>query len=221
MSKINKNYTLGLDLGTGSVGYAVINNDYKVVKVNGKHAWGSVLFDNAQTAEKRRMFRSSRRRLARRKERIKLLQSLLGSMIENNDPGFFVRLKDSSLRRGEGEFFRTNRYNLFDGAITDKEFYKQNPTIYHLRHTLMTSDEKADPRMIYLALHHIVKYRGHFLTESQSVDAAGSDLASTLCGFFRTLEENGNDLHYIDKTEKLAEILKDKTMPRSVRREKP
>lgn len=220
MSKINKNYTLGLDLGTGSVGYAVINNDYKVVKVNGKHAWGSVLFDNAQTAEKRRMFRSSRRRLARRKERIKLLQSLLGSMIENTDPGFFVRLKDSSLRCGEGEFFRNNRYNLFDGAITDKEFYKQNPTIYHLRHTLMTSDEKADPRMIYLALHHIVKYRGHFLTESQSVDAAGSDLASTLCGFFRTLEENGNDLHYIDKTEKLAEILKDKTMPRSVRREK-
>lgn len=220
MSKINKNYTLGLDLGTGSVGYAVINNDYKVVKVNGKHAWGSVLFDNAQTAEKRRMFRSSRRRLARRKERIKLLQSLFGSMIENTDPGFFVRLKDSSLRCGEGEFFRTNRYNLFDGAITDKEFYKQNPTIYHLRHTLMTSDEKADPRMIYLALHHIVKYRGHFLTESQSVDAAGSDLASTLCGFFRTLEENGNDLHYIDKTEKLAEILKDKTMPRSVRREK-
>ena len=105
MSKINKNYTLGLDLGTGSVGYAVINNDYKVVKVNGKHAWGSVLFDNAQTAEKRRMFRSSRRRLARRKERIKLLQSLLGSMIENTDPGFFVRLKDSSLRCGEGEFF--------------------------------------------------------------------------------------------------------------------
>lgn len=220
MSKIIKPYTLGLDLGTGSVGYAVINNEYKVLKVNGKHAWGSVLFDNAETAEKRRMFRSSRRRLARRKERIKLLQSLLGSMIENTDPGFFVRLKESSLQRGEGVFFRTNRYNLFDGDITDKEFYKQNPTIYHLRRTLMTSDEKADPRMIYLALHHIVKYRGHFLVEGQSIDTAGSDLGSSLKVFFRTLEEYGNDLHYLDKTEKLAEILKDKTIPRGVRREK-
>ncbi len=220
MPKINKQYALGLDLGTGSVGYAVINSDYKVVKVNGKHAWGSVLFDNAQTAEQRRMFRSSRRRLARKKERIKLLQRLLGSMIEKIDNGFFVRLKDSSLQRGDGDFFRTNRYNLFDGDITDKEFYKQNPTIYHLRHTLMTSDEKADPRMIYLALHHIVKYRGHFLVEGQSMDAACSDLESALCSFFKIIEDKGNDLHYLDKTEKLAEILKDKTMSRSARREK-
>lgn len=220
MPKIKKFYTLGLDLGTGSVGYAVIDNGYKVLKLNGKRAWGSVLFENAQTAEKRRMFRSSRRRLARRKERIKLLQRLLGPMVEATDPGFFIRMKESSLQRGEGEFFRTNRYNLFDGRITDKEFYKQNPTIYHLRHTLMTSDDKADPRMIYLALHHIVKYRGHFLAEGQSMDAVGSDLESALLNFFGMLEENGNDLHYIDKTDRLAQILKDKTVPRSARREK-
>ena len=156
MSKIFKRYSLGLDLGTGSVGYAVINDDYKVARINGRHAWGSVLFENAQTAEKRRMFRSSRRRLARRKERIILLQRIFAPIVESVDTGFFARLKDSSLQRGEGDFFRTNRYNLFDGDITDKDFYSHNPTIYHLRHTLMTSDEKADPRMIYLAVHHII-----------------------------------------------------------------
>lgn len=219
MSKIIKHYSLGIDLGTGSVGYAVINDDYKVVKLNGKHAWGSVLFDNAQTAEKRRMFRSSRRRLSRRKERLKLLQSLLAPMVEKVDPYFFARLKDSSLKRGEGEFFRSNKYNLFDGDITDKEYYKQNPTIYHLRYTLMTSDKKADPRMIYLALHHIIKYRGHFLSEGQSMETAGSDVESSLCNFFQILEENGSDLHYVGKTDKLAEILKDKTKTRSERRD--
>lgn len=220
MSKIIKRYSLGLDLGTGSVGYAVINDDYKVVRINGRHAWGSVLFENAQTAEKRRMFRCSRRRLARRKERIKLLQKIFAQVVGSVDPGFFARLKDSSLQRGKGEFFRSNRYNLFDGSITDKDFYKQNPTIYHLRRTLMTSDEKADPRMIYLAVHHIIKYRGHFLAEGQSMDVAGSDVESALINFFRTLEENGSDVHYVGKTQELAAILKDKTLPRGLRRDK-
>ena len=220
MPKIFRRYTLGLDLGTGSVGYAVINDDYKLVRINGKRAWGSVLFENARTAEKRRMFRSSRRRLARRKERIKLLQRIFAPIVESTDPGFFVRLKDSSLQRGDGEFFRTNRYNLFDGTFTDKDFYRQNPTIYHLRHTLTTSDEKADPRLVYLAVHHIIKYRGHFLAEGQSMDVAGSGVESALNNFFRTLEENGSDLYYVGKTAELAEILKDKTLPRALRREK-
>ena len=220
MSKIFKRYSLGLDLGTGSVGYAVINDDYKVARINGRHAWGSVLFENAQTAEKRRMFRSSRRRLARRKERIKLLQRIFAPIVESVDTGFFARLKDSSLQRGEGDFFRTNRYNLFDGDITDKDFYSHNPTIYHLRHTLMTSDEKADPRMIYLAVHHIIKYRGHFLAEGQSMDVAGTDVESALSNLFRTLEENGSDLHYVGKTQELAMILKDKALSRSLRRDK-
>ena len=69
MTKFHKPFTIGLDLGTGSVGYAVIDNEYKLVKLNGRHAWGSALFDNAQTAKARRLFRSARRRSARRKER--------------------------------------------------------------------------------------------------------------------------------------------------------
>ena len=48
---------------------------------------------------------------------------------------------------------------------------KNNPTIYHLRKYLLETKEKADPRFIYLALHHMMKYRGHFLFEGQSFEA--------------------------------------------------
>lgn len=217
MTKFYKRFTIGVDLGTGSVGYAVIDGEYKLVKLKGKHAWGSVLFDNAQTAKTRRLFRSARRRFARRRERIRLLQSLLAPIVEERDPGFFVRLKDSALVCGEGTFFRSNKYNLFNGDVTDKDYFAKYPTIYHLRRYLMTATEKADPRLIYLAIHHIVKYRGHFLAEGQSIDAGGNNLEGSLVRFFEELVNVGADLHYIGKTEKLAQILKDKAKPRAVR----
>lgn len=217
MTKFYKPFIVGLDCGTGSVGYAVINNEYKLVKLNGRHAWGSVLFDNAQTAKARRLFRSARRRSARRKERIKLLQMLLAEMVAGQDPGFFARLKDSALICGEGEFFRSNRYNLFDGEMTDREYFATYPTIYHLRKALMTNDEKADPRLVYLAIHHIIKYRGHFLEEGQNLNAGGSGLESALLSFFEKLVDNDADMHYIGKTEQLEHILKDKSKPRAVR----
>ena len=54
-------------------------------------------------------------------------------------------------------------YALFaDDAYTDKEYHKQFPTIYHLRKWLMETDETPDIRLIYLALHHMMKHRGHF-----------------------------------------------------------
>ncbi len=37
------------------------------------------------------------------------------------------------------------------------------PTIYHLRHALISNTEPHDPRLVYLAIHHILKSRGHFL----------------------------------------------------------
>ena len=36
---------------------------------------------------------------------------------------------------------------------------------------MLETKEKADPRFIYLALHHMMKYRGHFLFEGQSFEA--------------------------------------------------
>ena len=69
-----KDYFLGLDIGTGSVGWAVTDDQYNLLKANQKTLWGVKLFETANTAEERRIFRTSRRRLKRRNQRIKLLQ---------------------------------------------------------------------------------------------------------------------------------------------------
>ena len=73
---MSKNYFLGLDMGTGSVGWAVTNNKYEILKAHGKALWGVRLFESACTAEERRIYRTARRRLQRRNWRIDLLQSL-------------------------------------------------------------------------------------------------------------------------------------------------
>lgn len=181
-------YVIGLDLGTNSVGWSVIDGDYNLLKVNGKDAWGALLIENAESAQGRRLARCARRRLARRKERIKLLRELFAPLICPVDENFFVRLDESSLHIGEGEFFRKNRYNIFDGEYTDKDYFKEAPTIYHLRKKLMETDEKADIRLVYLAIHHIVKYRGHFLLEGSAVDTGSNMLSEALSEFFELAE---------------------------------
>ena len=73
---MEQEYYLGLDIGTGSVGWAVTNKKYEILKNHGKAMWGVRLFDSAETAEVRRTARASRRRLTRRNWRNELLQSL-------------------------------------------------------------------------------------------------------------------------------------------------
>lgn len=43
-----KEYFLGLDMGTNSVGWAVTNLKYELVKVKGKDLWGIREFDSAE-----------------------------------------------------------------------------------------------------------------------------------------------------------------------------
>ena len=50
-----------------------------------------------------------------------------------------------------------------DKDYTDKDYYKDYPTIYHLRSKLMT-EKTPDIRKVFLAIHHIIKNRGHFFT---------------------------------------------------------
>ncbi len=41
----NKKYYLGLDIGSDSVGYAVTDEEYNLLKLHGEPAWGATLFD--------------------------------------------------------------------------------------------------------------------------------------------------------------------------------
>lgn len=59
---MEKNYYMGLDMGVGSVGWAVTDSEYELLKINRKYAWGSVLFDASEGAGERRLHRCARRR---------------------------------------------------------------------------------------------------------------------------------------------------------------
>ena len=217
MSKKIENYSIGLDLGTNSVGWAVIDENYNLVKLKGKDAWGAFLFEKASTAKDRRLKRGQRRRYERRRERISLLQELLSGAVYKEDPNFYIKLSESSYRMGEGCYFRDNRYNLFDGDYTDRDFYndKNSLTIYHLRNHLMTCDTKEDIRKIYLAIHHIIKYRGNFLYQDKKIEV-GAVLDEQLKALFELLLNDYEiDLRYTDKLDKLKGILKDKKIFKS------
>lgn len=92
-------YYLGLDMGSSSVGWAVTNEKYEILRAHGKTLWGVRLFDSAQTAEERRGFRTAKRRLDRRNWRIELLQKIFAEEVEKIDDGFFRRMKESRYQR--------------------------------------------------------------------------------------------------------------------------
>lgn len=202
----NKDYYIGLDIGTNSVGWALTDDKYNLQKIKSdkkdKSTWGVRLFEKADTAEGRRTKRSMRRRYDRRRVRLNYLKALFAPEINKIDPSFFKRLENSYLYVNKDKktgpridyanknniklYKKSNRFHLFEGeGITDEEYYKDFPTIYHLRSALITgkitkasindSDKVEteepyvpsynlyDPRLVFLALHSLLKSRGHFL----------------------------------------------------------
>ncbi|MDF4186776.1 type II CRISPR RNA-guided endonuclease Cas9 [Ligilactobacillus salivarius] len=154
-------YHIGLDIGTSSIGWAVIGDNFKIKRKKGKNLIGTRLFNEGATAAERRGFRTQRRRLNRRKWRLKLLEEIFDPYMAEVDEYFFARLKSSNLSPKDSN----KKYlgSLLFPDVSDSNFYDKYPTIYHLRRDLMEKDKKFDLREIYLAIHHIVKYRGNFL----------------------------------------------------------
>ncbi len=174
-------YNIGLDIGTGSVGWCLTDNNGHLLKINRKgdngktyrnSAWGVRLFASADTAADCRIKRSTRRRYNRRRTRVIELRKIMSEMIMPVDPNFYARLDEAFLWNEDKSDKAKAPFLLFnDKELYDIKYYKKYPTIYHLRKYLLETKEKADPRFIYLALHHMMKYRGHFLFEGQSFEA--------------------------------------------------
>ena len=205
-----KPYYIGLDIGTNSVGWAVANMDYTIPKYRGNAMWGIRLFEESDTAEERRTFRAGRRRTERRKERLKLLEILFDKEISSIDPAFFRRLRESNLYMQD----KTEEvpYALFaDRLYTDKEFHKEFPSIYHLRKSILENKKKYDVRIVFLALHHIIKNRGHFLFENLTIGEISSfeKVFYELVGY---LADNYDlELHCTDEKE-LSDVLLNKLL---------
>lgn len=188
-------YHIGLDIGTSSIGWAVIGDDFKIKRKKGKNLIGTRLFNEGATAAERRGFRTQRRRLNRRKWRLKLLEEIFDPYMAEVDEYFFARLKSSNLSPKDSN----KKYlgSLLFPDKSDSNFYDKYPTIYHLRRDLMEKDEKFDLREIYLAIHHIVKYRGNFLENvpAKNYKNSGSSIGYLLEGvnnLYKDIIENEN-----------------------------
>lgn len=160
----NQNYYLGLDVGTNSVGYAVTDENYHLLKFKGEPMWGSHVFEEGSQCAERRGYRTGRRRLNRRQQRVRLVQEIFAKEVASVDERFFIRLKESALYREDREGKET--YSLFcDGDYTDVQFFEEYPTIHHLIVSLMEDEKPHDVRQVYLAVAWLVAHRGHFLSE--------------------------------------------------------
>lgn len=192
--------TLGLDMGTNSLGWAVVDNSTNdLVSYHGHPMWGVRMFSESSSAEDRRKKRGARRRYQRRRQRILLLREIFQKEICDKDPYFFYRMDQafyvSDDRTDEGKGY------LLENQKATKDFYNKYPTIWHLRYDLVTNKEKKDIRLVYLAIHHILKYRGNFLHEGDiELSAKPNDelnmfiscISSTYEGNFEKEEDDDN-----------------------------
>ena len=219
-------YNVGLDIGTGSVGWAVTDENGNLCHFKNRPTWGSRIFPSANTAAETRLKRGQRRRYDRRRQRLDLLQSLFDGEMAKVDPEFFIRLRQSKLRvedREEGH--REYRYPFFNSSdFTERMYYKSYPTIYHLRKHLIESDQQEDLRLIYLAFHNIVKTRGNFLyqdTPSLSAkDASMSEAIEELLNALVLWADAAYDFE-IDEidSEKLRKVFEDTSLTRAEKKD--
>lgn len=166
-----KEYYIGLDMGTNSVGWAVTDTEYNLMRAKGKDLWGVRLFTEAQPAVNRRTKRVQRRRIEREKARKAMLKLFFSDAIDAVDPGFFQRLDESFLQYEDRSDSNKQMNALFnDGGYIDFDYYNEYPTIFHLRKALLHEDREFDVRLVYLAILNMFSHRGHFLNTNMSSD---------------------------------------------------
>lgn len=192
----SNDYYVGLDIGTNSVGWAVTDTNLNLIKVKGKRKnfWGAHLFTAGKTAKKRRVYRSTRRRYDRRAVRISLLREIFDNNIKEIDPEFFDKMSSSWVHPEDSYRNKIGDY-IFgaDQKEEKEEYYKKYPTIWHLRKELVYSHKKKDLRLVYLAIHHIIKHRGNFLytdNELKNLESNISDVFSRVLNIINQFTEN-------------------------------
>lgn len=164
LKKMPMPYYIGFNVGTNSVGWAVTDKEYNLLKHGGEPEWGVNAFDPAESLKKRGVLRRSRRTLNRKNARVVFTRCVFEKHIIDADPDFFLRLDASGLQPDDRSEEDMN--SLFnDDGFTDREYYKKYRTIHHLICELMQSDEPHDARLVYLACAWLMSHRGHFLNE--------------------------------------------------------
>lgn len=202
-----KEYYLGLDIGTNSVGYAVTDPQYKILKYHGEPMWGSHVFEEGSQCAERRGFRTARRRLNRRQQRVRFVQEIFAHEIEKVDSRFFLRIKESALYREDAN--GNDPFILFnDNGYTDKEYYLKYPTIHHLIMDLIDDENPHDVRLVYLAVAWLVAHRGHFLSDVEKTNVEKVlDFSTSYNAFKEMYHSIGQDIPWVDEEETFKNIL--------------
>lgn len=207
--KMGKEYFLGLSMGTNAVGWAVTDSQYHLLRAKGKDLWGIREFDEAELSADRRMYRAARRRRQRETARNGLLRDYFADAIQKVDPNFYERLDNSKyFLEDKDEAVRTPNSIFNDKDYKDKDYYRDYPTIYHLRRELLNNPAPHDVRLVYLAVSNMFKYRGNFLFASLDVDHVGADISKVYADFVTGLS-NTTDITIPAKAdaEKLVSII--------------
>jgi len=220
-----KPYSIGLDIGTNSIGWSVIYDDYRVpsrkMPIYGntsrefikKNMMGVLLFsgtnlDGGTPAKKRRLLRGASRRVERKRNRLLYLQEIFFNEMKQVDENFFPRLNESFLNVDDKT---KGRGNLFGNKAEESAYYENYPTIYHLREALANNDEKADLRYIYLALAHILKARGNFLIDDPSFNVENNNIQQ----IFKELLVEYDNVKGTSLSNNKAEVVEILTAPES------
>lgn len=214
---MSRDYYLGLDMGTSSVGWAATTPDYDLVRAKGKDLWGVRLFDQAQTSAERRNYRTARRRRNREVARLGFLKSIFGKEIEKIDEGFFVRLEESKFHLEDRSEMNQQKFALFsDENYTDKDYYKQFPTVFHLRKALLEDSQNQvfDIRLVYLAIASLYKRRGHFLNDIIDETENEFSMDELLIELKVLLNDQGIDFNEVDSL-KFQAVLSERGISKS------
>ena len=212
---ITSEYFLGLDMGTNSVGWAVTDKNYNLLRFRGKDMWGIREFEEARGAVERRSHRVSRRRLQREKARIGLLKEYFADAIEKIDPEFYIRLDNSKYFVEDKDVAGKN--GIFnDSDYDDKKYYEEYPTIFHLRKELICNPNPHDVRLVYLAILNLFKRRGNFLNDTLSISGNSRKIKDIYIDIVNSLQEIsdvsfGMDVDY----EKFENIISSRDFSRS------
>ncbi len=228
MSRKEQEYFIGLDMGTSSVGWAVTDPQYKLLKFRGRDMWGMREFDEANGADSRRSYRIARRRHKRELFRLNFLKDQFREEIEKVDPNFFIRLENSKYHKEDKASVLKGSMNaIFDDKdFKDQDYFEKYPTIFHLRRALINDEVPYDEkysRLVFLALHNMYKRRGNFLNTSLS--DKGGEVSRPIAEIYKDLQMNCNELfgtafpENVDADE-LQDILQDNSISKTAKKEK-
>lgn len=188
---MSSEYFIGLDMGTSAIGWAVTDENYRLRRAKGKDLWGVREFEAANTGAERRDARTNRRRRQREQVRIGLLKAYFENEITRVDKNFYLRLENSKYHKADKDGRLESNNGIFDDAgYTDKEYYAEYPTIFHLRKELLYNKKAPyDVRLVFLAILNLFKHRGHFLFQSANSTDTLSQIQDTYTALLTSFSE--------------------------------